>query len=88
VASIFVRVEPGLSCMMCLSIPYPSELGARLRVQVCGRPIETWLSRDEAGRTVVGGFVPDGLTQAHDGRLWVASLASMPMEDRPRECFP
>jgi MoaA/NifB/PqqE/SkfB family radical SAM enzyme len=70
-ASIFVRVEPGLGCMMCLTIPYPSELETRLRIQVCGRPIETCLSRDDAGRTVVGGFVPGDLTRAHDGRLWV-----------------
>jgi hypothetical protein len=57
--------------MMCLTIAYPSELETRLRVQVCGRPIRTWLSHDEAGRTVVGGFVPGDLTLADDGRLWV-----------------
>jgi MoaA/NifB/PqqE/SkfB family radical SAM enzyme len=70
-ASVFVRVEPGLNCMMCLTIAYPSELETRLRVQVCGRPIETWFSHDETGRTVVGGFVPGDLTRAHEGRLWV-----------------
>lgn len=65
-ASILVRVEPGLSCIMCLTIAYPSELETQLRLQVYGRPIETWLSRDEAGRTVVGVFVPDNPTRAHD----------------------
>jgi wyosine [tRNA(Phe)-imidazoG37] synthetase (radical SAM superfamily) len=70
-ASIFVRLEPERDCMMFLTIAYPTELERRLRVQVCGRPIETWFSRDDAGRTVVGAFVPDDLTRAHDGRLWV-----------------
>jgi len=70
-ASIFVRIQPGLDCMMCLTIAYPTELERRLRVQVCGRPIETWFSRDDAERAVVGAFVPDDLTRAHDGRLWV-----------------
>jgi hypothetical protein len=70
-ASIFVRIQPGLDCMMCLTIAYPTELERRLRVQVCGRPIKTWFSRDDAERAVVGAFVPDDLTRAHDGRLWV-----------------
>jgi MoaA/NifB/PqqE/SkfB family radical SAM enzyme len=70
-ASIFVRIQPGRDCMMCLTIAYPTELERRLRVQVCGRPIETWFSRDDAERAVVGAFVPDDLTRAHDGRLWV-----------------
>jgi MoaA/NifB/PqqE/SkfB family radical SAM enzyme len=70
-ASIFVRVQPGLDCMMCLTIAYPTELERRLQIQVCGRPIETWFSRDDAERAVVGAFVPDDLTRAHDGRLWV-----------------
>jgi hypothetical protein len=47
-ASVFVRVEPERGCMMCLTIPYPSELETRLRIQVCGRPVETWFSRDDA----------------------------------------
>src|SRR5262245_47860887 len=70
-ASIFVRVQPALDCMMCLTIAYPTELERRLHVQVCGRPIETWFSRDEAGRAVIGAFVPADLMRAHDGRLWV-----------------
>jgi wyosine [tRNA(Phe)-imidazoG37] synthetase (radical SAM superfamily) len=70
-ASIFVRVASGLNCLMCLTIAYPSELERRLQLQICGRPIETWFSRDDAGRIVVGAFVPDDLRRAHDGRLWV-----------------
>jgi hypothetical protein len=70
-ASIFVRVEPGLDCIMCFTIAYPSELERRLQVQVCGRPIEPRFSRDEAGRTLLIAFVPDDLTRLYDGRLWV-----------------
>jgi hypothetical protein len=70
-ASIFIRVASGLNCMMYLTIAYPSELERRLQVQICGRPLETWFSRDDAGRAVVGAFIPDDLTRAHDGRLWV-----------------
>ena len=70
-ASIFVRVEPGLSCMMCLTIAYPTELERQLRVEVCGRPIETWFCHDDDGRAVVGAFIAGDLTGAHDGRLWV-----------------
>jgi MoaA/NifB/PqqE/SkfB family radical SAM enzyme len=70
-ASIFVRVQPGLDCMMCLTIAYPTELERRLQVEVCGQPIGTWFSRDEAGRAVIGAFVPADLMRAHDGRLWV-----------------
>jgi wyosine [tRNA(Phe)-imidazoG37] synthetase (radical SAM superfamily) len=81
-ASIFVRVEPGLNCMICLTVAYPSELERRLRVQVCGRPIETWFSRDDAGRTVVIAFVPDDLTRTHDGRLWVR-VACLDADDGP-----
>src|SRR5262249_13280613 len=81
-ASIFVRVQPGLACMMCLTIAYPTELERRLQVQVCGRPIETWVSRDEAGRAVIGGFVPDDLTRAHDARLWVG-LACLDDDGEP-----
>jgi len=57
--------------MMCLTIAYPTELERRLQVQVCGRPIETWFSRDEAGRAMIGAFVPADLMSTHDGRLWV-----------------
>jgi MoaA/NifB/PqqE/SkfB family radical SAM enzyme len=70
-ASIFIRVQPGFDCMMCVTIAHSSELERQLRVQVCDRPIKTWLCRDDAGRTVVNAFVPDDLTRAHNGRLWV-----------------
>jgi wyosine [tRNA(Phe)-imidazoG37] synthetase (radical SAM superfamily) len=81
-ASIFVRVEPGLDCIMCFTIAYPSELERRLQVQVCGRQIEPRFSRDEAGRTLLIAFVPDDLTRAHDGRLWVR-LACLDDGGRP-----
>ena len=70
-ASIFVRVTPGLDCVIYVTIAYPSELERRLQVEVCGRPIEPRFSRDEAGRILVVAFVPDDLTRLHDGRLWV-----------------
>ena len=70
-ASIFVRVTPGLDCVIYVTIAYPSELERRLEVEVCGRRIEPRFSRDEAGRTLVVAFVPDDLTRLHDGRLWV-----------------
>jgi len=70
-ASIFVRVTPGLDCVIYVTIAYPSELERRLQVEVCGRPIEPRFSHDEAGRTLVVAFVPDDLTRLHDGRLWV-----------------
>jgi hypothetical protein len=81
-ASIFVRVQPGLACMMCLTIAYPTELERRLQVQVCGRPIETWFSRDEAGRAVIGAFVPADLMSPHDGRLWIR-LACLDADGAP-----
>lgn len=70
-ASIFVRVTPGLDCVIYVTSAYPSEMERRLQVEVCGRRIEPRFSRDEAGRTVVVAFVPDDLTRLHDGRLWV-----------------
>jgi len=70
-ASVFVRVTSGLDCVIYVTIPYPSELEHRLQVEVCGRPIESRFSRDEAGRTLLIAFVPDDLTRLHDGRLWV-----------------
>jgi MoaA/NifB/PqqE/SkfB family radical SAM enzyme len=70
-ASIFVRVTPGLDCVIYVTSAYPSEMERRLQVEVCGRRIEPRFSRDEAGRTLIVAFVPDDLTRLHDGRLWV-----------------
>jgi len=70
-ASIFVRVTPGLDCVIHVTIGFPSELEHRLQVEVCGRSIEPRFSRDEAGRILLVAFVPDDLTRLHDGRLWV-----------------
>jgi len=70
-ASIFVRVTPGLDCVIYVTIAYPSELERRLQVEVCGHPIEPRFSRDETGRTLLAAFVPDDLTRLHEGRLWV-----------------
>src|SRR5262245_52131535 len=81
-ASIFVRVQPGLDCMMCLTIAYPTELERRLQVEVCGQPIGTWFSRDEAGRAVIGAFVPADLMSTHEGRLWVR-LACLEADGAP-----
>src|SRR5262245_26350871 len=39
-ASIFVRVTPGLDCVIHVTIGFPSELEYRLQVEVCGRSIE------------------------------------------------
>src|SRR5262245_2276340 len=71
VASIFVRVTPGLDCVIHVTIAYPSEVERRLQVEVCGRRVEPRFSRDEAGRTLLVAFVPEDLTRLHDGRLWV-----------------
>jgi MoaA/NifB/PqqE/SkfB family radical SAM enzyme len=70
-ASIFVRVTPGLDCVIYVTIGFPSELEYRLQVEVCGRPIAPRFARDEAGRTLLVVFVPDDLTRLHEGRLWV-----------------
>jgi hypothetical protein len=70
-ASIFVRVTPGLDCVIYVTSAYPSEMERRLQVEVCARRIEPRFSRDEAGRTLVVAFVPEDLTRLHDGRLWV-----------------
>jgi len=70
-ASIFVRVTPGLDCVIHVTIGFPSELEYRLQVEVCGRSIEPRFSRDEAGRALLVAFVPDDLTRLHDRRLRV-----------------
>ena len=70
-ASIFVRVTPGLDCVIYVTSAYPSEMERRLQVEVCGRLIEPRFSCDEAGRVLLVAFVPDDLTRLHDGRLWV-----------------
>jgi hypothetical protein len=70
-ASIFVRVTPGLDCVIYVTSAYPSEMERRLQVEVCGRRLEPRFSRDEAGRTLIVAFVPNDLTRLHDGRLWV-----------------
>ena len=87
-ASIFVRVTPGLDCVIHVTIGFPSELEHRLQVEVCGRSIEPRFSRDEAGRTLLVAFVPDDLTRLHEGRLWVRSHASMMLGNRSRDGFP
>ena len=72
-ASVFVRVEPGIDYKMRFTIhhAHPLDLELRLQLQVCDRGVETWLYQNKAGRSVLSGIVPDDLTRANDGRLWV-----------------
>ena len=72
-ASLFVRVPAGLKCHLCFTVQYadPVDFGTRLHVRVCGRMVETWFSRDDAGRTVLGVTIPEDLTSAYGGRLWL-----------------
>jgi MoaA/NifB/PqqE/SkfB family radical SAM enzyme len=72
-ASIFARVQPGATCELSFTIHHihPAELQSRMGVAVCGRALEVQTSRDVAGRTVLSATVPEDLTEACDGRLWV-----------------
>lgn len=83
-ASIFVRVDPGVGCTMCFMVQYadPPDFGTRLRIQVCGQAVETWISSDDDGRIVLGAVVPNDLTKAHGGRLWL-QLACLDADGTP-----
>jgi MoaA/NifB/PqqE/SkfB family radical SAM enzyme len=72
-ASIFVRVPPGAPCELEFTIHHvhPPELQSRLGISVCGRMLEIRTSRDPIGRTVLRAAVPEDLTSARNGRLWV-----------------
>ncbi len=72
-ASVFVRVEPGAACQLSFTVHNinPFELRLRLGINVCGRGVETRRTRDAAGRTVLRATVPEDLTEAFNGRLWV-----------------
>ncbi len=71
-ASLFVRV----ACRSHHELRFvvhnaPTELQPQLRFEVNGRKLETKLARDQIGRLVLSGTLPEDLVQAHDGRLWV-----------------
>jgi len=72
-ASVFMRVEPGISRAIEFIVHScdPPELQVQLQLQVNGHAIETLASCDQAGRTVLSGIVPSELTELYDGRLWV-----------------
>ncbi len=72
-ASIFIRVETGTTFEFSFTIHHihPAELQSRLGIIVCGRALETRTSRDVSGRTVLSATLPEDLTQAFDGRVWV-----------------
>ncbi len=72
-ASIFVRVQPGTACELSFTVHHvhPAELESQLGINVCGRALETRRSRDLVGRATLSATVPDDLTEACHGRLWV-----------------
>jgi MoaA/NifB/PqqE/SkfB family radical SAM enzyme len=72
-ASIFVRVQSGAACELSFTIHHvhPIALQSHLRINVCGRALETRTSRDLIGRATLSATVPDDLTEAFNGRLWV-----------------
>ncbi len=72
-ASVFVRVKPGAMCTLSFTIHHihPAELQSRVGITVCGRALEMQTSRDIAGRSVLSVEVPEDLTEACNGRLWV-----------------
>jgi MoaA/NifB/PqqE/SkfB family radical SAM enzyme len=69
--SVFVQVEAGVDYGIAVTLHHvhPHELAWRLELQVCDRPIETWLSQDD--EEVLRGIVPGQLTRLHEGRLWI-----------------
>jgi MoaA/NifB/PqqE/SkfB family radical SAM enzyme len=72
-ASVFLRVQPGTVCELGFTVHHvhPNELQSQLRVKACGRPLETRITRDAVGRTVLSAIASEDLTAAFDGRLWV-----------------
>jgi MoaA/NifB/PqqE/SkfB family radical SAM enzyme len=72
-ASVFVRVQPGAACELAFTIHHihPAELQSRLGITVCGRALEMRISPDVNGRTLLCATVPEDLTTAYEGRLWV-----------------
>ena len=72
-ACLFLRVLPGLDSELRFTLHHVSLPGleARLKISVCGQPVETRLSLDEVGQTVLGASVPQDILRAHGGRLWI-----------------
>lgn len=62
-ASVFIGVKPGANYEMRFTVHHvaPAELASRLQVAVCGRPIKTWLSYEEAGSVKLSGYLPEDL---------------------------
>ena len=84
-ASIFVRVEPCVELKVHFTVhhAYPTDLTQQLRLKVNGRPLDTNLSTSRAGRVVMSGSLPDDMTRAYDGRLWIQVSCLDPNGVRP-----
>jgi MoaA/NifB/PqqE/SkfB family radical SAM enzyme len=73
VASVFVRVLPGISYGIRLTFHHlaPAELAEHVKLAIGDRVIETGWSVNKAGRAVLRAKVPDDLVRANGGRLWL-----------------
>lgn len=72
-ASVFLRVAPRAPYRIVFAVHHisPADLGERLELAIGDHRLETTLSQDQAGRTVLMGVVPRRLVDAHGGRLWL-----------------
>ncbi len=84
-ASIFVRLKPDRAHEICFTVhhAHPLELTTRLHLAVNGRAIETRISENQVGRSVLWGIVPVDLVKLHGGRLRISVGCSAPGEDPP-----
>ncbi len=72
-ASLFVRIQPGTACTLSFTVHHihPPELQSCLGINVCGHALKMRTTRNLDGRTVLSATVPEDLTAAFNGRLWV-----------------
>jgi MoaA/NifB/PqqE/SkfB family radical SAM enzyme len=73
-ASVFVRATTETSkpeARFTIHHAHPPGLVERLQLQVNGRPVETKLLSDRAGRRVISALLPRDLLSGHEGRIWV-----------------
>jgi MoaA/NifB/PqqE/SkfB family radical SAM enzyme len=87
VASIFLRVTAGRSFEVRFTIHsvHHREFATSIKMQINCQSIETVLSTDRLGRTVVSAIVPDDLSLAHDGRLWIRIECASPKMPRAEQ---
>jgi MoaA/NifB/PqqE/SkfB family radical SAM enzyme len=71
-ASIFVRATETSQQEARFTIhTHLPDLAERLQLQVNGRPVDTKLLTDQAGRRVISALLPHDLVRVHDGRIWL-----------------